>query len=236
MVRAAKVSEIQAFSMVDDTNFNDLYEKVTKMIESCVFLRLPDGNKAPYINLYDPDRWYIIFVIRELTFPKGTDLYVEVGETKIPLKRGYFEFHEIDEKVLKYFNKLKGRFIFPTKAGNIEMGPPTIGLSKSFTESIIKELQTKKEVNTSFLKVIPFTLPGRTSITQEGINKKLKEYENIDEGLFQFLNEATNLMTFGIKGVKSKSESGEEVRSDNIFPGGASKLFVRSDAFDDFIK
>lgn len=235
-VRAAKVSEIQSFSMVDDKNFYDIYEKVNKLVSSCVFIKTPEGQKLPYIHLIDGDRWYLLFAIRELTFQKGNDLYTEVEDTKIPLKRKYFEFHEMDEKLKKYYDKHNGRFVFQTKhLGDIEMAPPTLGLQKSFSDYTVKKVQNKKEVDRSFLKIIPYTLPGRTSITEEGIDKKMQEFKTMEHDMFQFLNGAVQKMKFGIKGLKSIDENGQEVRSQDIFPTGISGLFVQPDAFDDFL-
>lgn len=236
-VRAAKVSEIQAYSMIDDTNIYDVYEKVNTLISSCVFIKDPSGKSKPYINIIDGDRWYLLFVIRELTFRDGKDLYTEVDGFKIPLKRQYFTFFEMDEKLKKYYDNTTGQFQFNTKQGEINMAPPTLGLQKSFTDYMVKEVQSKKKLNQSFLKIIPYTMPGRNSITEEGIKKKLEDFENMEEKLFQFLNQAVDKMTFGISGVKAIDEkSGQEVHSDEIFPDGFSGLFIQHDAFDDFLE
>ena len=235
-VRAAKVKEIQAFSVVDDSNFYDIYEKVNHMVSSCCFLKTPDQKKIPYTNLMDGDRWYMLFIIRELTFQKGTDLFTEVDNIKIPIKRGYFTFHEMDDKLKKYYDKIEGCFIFPTKIGEVKMSPPTIGVQKSFSDYMIKKVQSKKDLDQSFLKIIPYTLPGRLSITEEGIEKKYKEFETMNDKLFQFLNQAVNKMSFGISGVRTVDEGGMEVRSEDIFPSGVSGLFIQPDAFDEFLE
>jgi hypothetical protein len=235
-VRAARVNEIQAFSVVDDTNFYDMYEKVNQLVENCVFLKTPEQKRVPYTYLMDGDRWYMLFIIRELTFQEGTDLYTEVKGTKIPIKRGYFEYHEMNEKLKKYYDRVQGLFEFPTKSGSVKMAPPTIGVQKSFTDYMINKVSNKKELDQSFLKIIPYTLPGRLSITEEGIEKKLQEFKQMDLKLFQFLNKAVDMMSFGISGVKTITEGGMEVRSQDIFPEGISGLFLQSDAFDEFIK
>jgi hypothetical protein len=235
-VRPAKVSEIQAYSMVDDTNMYDVYEKVNHLVSSCVFLISPTGDKMPYTHLKDGDRWYLLFVIRELTFQKGKDLYIEVDNVQIPIQRKNFEFYKMDDKLKKYYRKEEGKFIFTTQMGEVEMSPPTLGVQKSFTDYMVDQTKKRKVLNQSFLKIIPFTLPNRLSITQEGIEKKLKEFGEMDIEMFQFLNGAAEKMTFGIKGVKMiDNQSGQEVRSDEIFPKGFSGLFVQHDAFDTFL-
>lgn len=79
-------------------------------------------------------------------------------------------------------------------------------------------------------------LAGRTSVTYEGIKSKLKEFEEIDDISFQFLNAAVGKMTFGIKELKKKCSCGEEVHTDMQFPNGASGIFVIHDAFEAYIK
>jgi translation elongation factor EF-1beta len=114
--------------------------------------------------------------------------------------------------------------------------PPNIGLQKAFTDYIIKENNEKRTPNLAFLKIIPFLMPGRSSITYDGIKAKVKEFEEMDDISFQFLNSAVSKMTFGIKELKKTCECGEEVRTDMQFPTGASGIFVIHDAFEAYIK
>ena len=80
-------------------------------------------------------------------------------------------------------------------------------------------------------------LNGRTSITYEGIKVKLKEFEDLDDISFQFLNAAVSKMTFGVKELaKNCHACGVEVRTEMTFPNGASGIFVVHDAFETFIK
>jgi len=242
MVRPAQVKEIQAYSMVDDNNFYDVVEKMNDMLQACVRIKYPDGKMGSYLEIKDQDRLFLIFLIRELTFQQGNSLAVSAkctcgNETKVELSRKTFEFHELDDKLDKYFNLSSRNYQFKTINGKtFEITPPNIGLQKAFTEYIIKENNEKRTPNLAFLKIIPFMLPGRTNITYDGIKAKVKEFEEIDDISFQFLNAAIDKMTFGIKELKSICECGEEVRTDMQFPDGAAGIFVISDAFDAYIK
>jgi hypothetical protein len=244
MVRPAQVKEIQAYSMVDDNNFYDIVEKMNDMLQACVRIKYPDGRMASFLDVKDQDRLYLIFMIRELTFQQGNVLGVNINckvcgeENQIELKRSNFIFHDFDEKLDRYFDKSSGNFIFITKNGKeFKVTPPNIGLQKSFTDYIIKENNEKKQPNMSFLKIIPFLLEGRTAITYDGIKSKLREFEDLDDISFQFLNAAINKMTFGIKELKKICTGcGEEVRTEMTFPNGASGIFVIHDAFEAYIK
>ena len=242
MVRPAQVREIQAYSMVDDNNFYDIVEKMNDILQSCVRVKYSDGKVGSYIEVKDQDRLFLVFLIRELTFQQGNSLTVNskcsCGEdVQMELKRDNFSFHEIDEKLERYFSASTRTYHFSTINGReFELTPPNIGLQKSFTEYILKESNEKRTPNLSFLKIIPFMLAGRTSVTYEGIKAKLKEFEEIDDISFQFLNAAVGKMTFGIKELKKKCSCGEEVHTDMQFPNGASSIFVIHDAFEAYIK
>lgn len=243
LIRAAQVKEIQAYSMVDDTNFYDIVEKMNDMLQACVRLKYADGKMGSYLDIRDQDRLYLIFMIRELTFQQGSSLAVNIkctcgAENSLELVRKNFRFHPLDEKLDQYYHKGRNAFVFTTVTGReFELTPPTIGLQKAFAEYIIKENNEKRTPNLAFLKIIPFMLSGRTSITYEGIKAKLKEFEDLDDVSFQFLNAAVSKMTFGIKDLtKSCFSCGVEVRTDMTFPNGASGIFVIHDAFETFIK
>lgn len=243
MVRPAQVREIQAYSMVDDNNFYDIVEKMNGMLQSCIRVKYTDGRVGSYLDIKDQDRLFLIFLIRELTFQQGNELSVKTlcpydnTEISVELKRDNFVFHEIDEKLSKFFNPSTSSYKFRLKNGKeFEVTPPNIGLQKAFTDYIIKENNEKRTPNLSFLKIIPFMLPGRSTISYDGIKSKLKEFEEMDDISFQFLNSAVSKMTFGIKELKKMCKCGEEVRTEMQFPNGASAIFVIHDAFEAYIE
>ncbi len=241
-VRAAQVREIQSYSMVDDNNFYDVVEKMNDMLSSCVRIKRPDGSMGSYLDIKDQDRLYLVFLIRELTFQKGNSLEVKAtctcnNEVAIELKRVNFKFHEVDPILTQYLDDKINSFVFEVINGaEYEMTPPTIGVQKSFTDYIIDENNQKRKPNLSFLKIIPFLLGGRNSITNDGIKAKLLEYQQLDTKSFQFLNAAVDKMTFGIKELKKTCTCGLEVHTDMAFPNGASSIFVIHNAFEELIK
>jgi hypothetical protein len=241
-IRAAQVKEIQAYSMVDDTNFYDIVEKMNDMLSACVRIKYPDGRIGSYIDIKDPDRFYLIFLIRELTFQQGSNLTTTStctcnNEISIELKRANFKNYEINDKISRFYDPQTYSFRFKANGNVFYLSPPSIGIQKNFTEYIIKENNEKKKPNLSFLKIIPFTLCGRNSITMDGIKAKLQDFEKMDGDSFQFLNSAVEKISFGIEKLKKKCDLCDlEVHTDMIFPNGPSAIFVVHDAFEQFIE
>ena len=242
-VRPSKTIEIQEYSMVDDNNFYDIVEKMNNMLQSCVRVKFPDGKVGTYLDVKDQDRLNIIFLIRELTFQNGKGLTVKSTcscktKNEIELKRESFVFHKISDKLKDYFDNVSRTYNFELVNGKkYELSPPSIGIQKAFTDFIVKENAEDKKTNVAFLKIIPFMLSGRNTISYDGIKAKLADFEGIDDVSFQFLNDAVGKLTFGIKELqKNCSGCGVEIRTPMTFPNGASGIFVVHDAFDLYIK
>lgn len=253
-IRGAKVQEVQDYSVVDDKNYIDITDKMNGILKSCVKFINPDGTQGSYKNVKDADRLYLIFMIRELTFPGGRNLSKEVTcshchhefsiefrATHSDKKHKTFVNHSMPEKIAKFFDEFDRVYKIPLKdkdgnAISYELAPPTIGLQEVLFGDIKMKIQSEKEPNVAFLKVIPFQLHDRISITPEGIKAKEQEFRSMNMTNFQILNQVINQMMFGIKELKMECpECGQEVRTDMSFPEGASSLFVISDAFEQLI-
>jgi hypothetical protein len=249
-IRAAKVHEVQSYSVVDDKNFLDVTEKMNQLLSSCVKVTLHNGQQGSYKDIKDGDRLYLVFMIRELTFQKGNSLAKEVNcphcsnELSIPFRATSnseypktFENHTMPERIEKYFNKEMRCFEFEINGSTYRMAPPNIGIQEIFYSDIKTKVQNQKTPNVSFLKIIPFLLWDRTTISEDGIKAKEEEFKKMDMYTFQVINQAVDKMEFGLKGIKMTcNECGGEVHSDMSFPNGASSLFVISSIFDNFDK
>ena len=248
-IRPAKVSEIQAYSVVDDKNFVDITEKMNELLSRNVLYTHPNGNRGTYRDLKDADRMFIIFMIREMTFSGGHTINKDVQCSKCdhefeipfrstagPLGNATFEFNQPSDKIEKFWNKEERCYELIHNDVSWRLGAPTIGIQEDFYEEIKSEVQNDKKPNIPFMKIVPFMLYDRNSITTEGIKSKLKEFTNMNDlVLFQALNTIVNNLTFGIKGlVMNCPECGVEVHTDFTFPSGASTIFDIPDILDSF--
>ena len=247
-IRAARVQEVQAYSVVDDKNYLDITEKMNLILSSCVRFFHPNGKQGSYKDIRDGDRLSLIFMIRELTFPGGKNLSKEVvcgncgKEFKMELRatssdtvEKSFVNHDMPEKLKKFYDPINKVFVFNIDGIDYNLAPPTIGIQEIFFGDIKNKIQIEKNPNVAFLKLASFLLHDRNNITEDGIKVKEQEFKRMDMKNFQILNQAVNKMLFGIKEMKNQCpECGMEVHTDMSFPTGASNIFVIPDAFDDY--
>jgi len=248
MIRGAKVSEIQAYSMVSD-NYVDITEKMNELLSRNIRFYHPDGTQGNYKNVKDSDRIFLIFMIRELTFQGGNTLTHSVScehcknDFVIPFRStpgnetpSTFNLHEPNELIEDFYNKQEQCYEIIHNGASWKLGPPTIGIQEDFYEEIKRNVQSDKKPDVAFMKIIPFLLYDRSSITDEGLKAKQKEFQNMNDlELFQGLDEIINNMKVGIKGLKMKCpECSMEVCTDLTFQGGASSLFKLPGILDKF--
>lgn len=248
-IRACKVAEIQAYSMVDDNNFVDITEKMNELLSRNIIFYHPNGTKGSYKDIKDADRIYLVFMIREMTFQGGNTLTKEVTcekcskEFNIPFRStpgpagpSTFELHQSNPDIERFFKKNDLVYELIHKGVSWRLGPPTIGIQEDFYDEIKRNVQMDKKPNVAFMKIVPYLLHDRASITPEGIKAKMKEFSEMDDlVLFQGLNDVINKMTIGIKGLKMVCPGcGEEVHTELTFPTGASKLFELPNILDRF--
>ena len=246
-IRAAKVQEVQAYSVVDDNNYLDITEKMNGILTSCVRFFHSSGIQGSYKDLRDGDRLFLIFMIRELTFPGGKNLSKDVtcpcgNEFKMELRatssdkvqKSFVNF-EMPAKLEKFFDEQERVFVFKIDGVDYKLAPPTIGIQEIFFGDIASKIKLEKTPNVSFLKLASFMLYNSNKITDDGIKAKEQEFKRMDMNTFQILNHAVSQMTFGIKEMKNNCPAcGMEVHTDMSFPSGASNIFVVQDAIDKY--
>jgi len=247
-IRAARVQEVQSYSIVDDTNYLDITEKMNQILSTCVRFFHANGKQGSYKDIRDGDRLFLIFMIRELTFPGGknltkdvtcdncsTDFKMELRATSSDNIEKSFVNYDMPEKLNNFFDSVERVFVFNIDGVDYKLAPPTIGIQEIFFGDIKNKIQVEKNPNVAFLKIASFLLHDRNNITTEGIKEKEQEFKRMNMKTFQILNQAVNKMLFGIKEMKNHCPNcGMEVHTDMSFPTGASNIFVIPDALDEY--
>lgn len=244
--RDLKVKEIEHFSTLDESSIFDFKEKLNDILENCVLFNQSDGSVGSYLDLMEGDRLWLIYMIREKTFPKGKILtvnveYKEGKETKnvdIELVRANIELYENGE-IMEYFDREKRCLVFNTELQQepFYIAPPTIGLKRCFDLYLKTKVENKEKVNVKFFEICPYLKPHQIYISYEELNKLYEWFEDfITPDEYFFLNDLiNNHMKIGIRGLKKKVGTRTH-RTDKIYSSRLKNLFLLPNAFNVFIK
>ena len=87
-IRVLTLREVQNYSTYDINNpFNFSY-KIDEILENCVLYYKSDIDQyIHYSHIYETDRLWLLYTIREKTFPNGFILEAEINKTSIKLLR-----------------------------------------------------------------------------------------------------------------------------------------------------
>ena len=116
LIRSASVTEIQAFSVIDENSPIDILDGINNLLKSCIKYFHPNGNLGSYKDVKDCDKIFLIFMIRELTFQANNTLSKTIecdfckSEVVIPYRatpssiQRTFINYEINDKLVKYYD------------------------------------------------------------------------------------------------------------------------------------
>lgn len=248
--RACTVKEIQNFSTYDTNNPFDFKNKLNDIIESCVVFEKPDGTLASHTELYDGDRFWLIMLIREKTFPNGRKLSTTVtykdnnGEKrthKIELIRANYEKWN-NEPIMDFFNSEDKVIEIPTTLNDTPfiIAPPTIGLRNCFEQYMQIRIDKKlldKDKDSPFFKIAPYLKPRVTYMSYEDLEKyenwfKYEMTPDVYSFLFDLVN---NHLKIGLRGLK-KNMGNTTLRTHKLYPDNLRTLFLLPNAFELFTK
>lgn len=183
MYRACRAGEIRHWSNLDDNaNLLEAAQYLTDIISVCVKCVSKSGNYAySHKDIYEHDKWYLIMLIHEVTFPENSELAnpikleVSSGTCKhtftLDLGSEHLHFIEPDEMMDKYIDSERGVYDVATKSyGSFVCKPPTIGVATAFTE-YMKTLDKDTVLNAKAIIVAAQWL----AIDWRGLNNKKVE-------------------------------------------------------------
>lgn len=250
-LRGCYVKEIQDFSTYDRNNPFSFKNKLNDIIESCIIFESSDGTLKSYLELMDGDRVWLIYTIREKTFPKGKVLTVPVNyidndnkkqTDNIEILRKNLEIWQ-NQEIMDFFDNDKKCFVFNTTLRDepYYIAPPSIGLRNCFDQYFeikMKEGKDNIEKSSSFFKIAPYLKPNVHYMNYEEMVAFQLWFENdITPDEYSFLYDLSNnlLNKIGLRGLK-KNIPTATIYSISLYPKRGEELFIIPNAYNLFIK
>lgn len=237
-VKPATVGAVRQFSTVNEQDPFAVAEGFNDILKTSLHVR-GIGKMFSYKDILDEDRIHIIMAIREATFVKGENRLVVDAKcpackekTTIELRNEAFERTVVDPKVMRYYDPKSRQFAFQTKTfGEVRVSPPTIGVMSTVTEYIKEQQREGREIDLSFVKVLPFIAGDWRSFDLKAAQRLEVQVMGWNMDKFQFMNTLVEKIRVGVKetlhGTCSTCDA--KVATPVTFPGGVKALFVVSD-------
>lgn len=232
-VRAATVKEIRHYSTMLDPEespgvnpfmiLKDQNDKISSILNKCLTVYM-NGERTNYKDLADSDRFYLLFVVREITFKnKNNDIKIKIEDSEgnvdeVKLKPDVFTFSEPKEKLMKFFNSEKRCFVVDTHLfdGTLYLYAPTVGVTNKLLDVQINKMKSGEKFDESIFKLLPFLFDDFRKINDKTIKKMSAEIANWDLNKWSVASTLTKMIQkdMGVESaIKVKhSASGEEVQ------------------------
>ncbi len=236
-IRPATVSDVRHFSTVNEADPFAVAEGFADIMKGSVIVR-STGRMFSHKDILDEDRIHVLMAVREATFVKGENrMVVDTkchscgAKVTIELRNDAFRRAEVPEDIMRYYDQDERLFVFRTKSfGQVKVAPPTVGVMVEVGKYIRDRQRNGKEVDLSFVKLLPYIAGGWRGLNEKRLNELEVEVVGWDMGKFQFMNGIIDKVKVGVKDALHGecSSCGAEVSTAITFPGGVKALFVVS--------
>ncbi len=245
-IKAASVADVRHFSTVNENDPFAVAESFNSILKNSLHVR-GLGNRAmfTYKDVLDEDRIHIIMAIREATFVHGENRLVvsckcESCQTdnSIELRNEAFERVDVDPKIMKYYSDEERCFVIPTRSlGEVRIAPPTVGVMAEVTRSIRERQREGKELDLSFVKILPYISGGWKGFNEPKIKALETDILGWSLRKWEIMNGLVDKVRVGVKETLHAECVGCKARIETpvTFPGGVKALFVVSDISEELL-
>jgi hypothetical protein len=241
-IRSASVAEIRHWSTLDENDLLGVDDMLNYIVEKCVRLKIP-GKPGSFKDVYEIDRFYLIFAVRDYTFKSGENkMMVRVTtpeglEENVEVTKEGLDYFNPDERLMRYFDPEDKSFQIRMKNGEeFRMYMPTLG-TMSFIKSFIKQRQQSGvSFDKTFIKYAPFLFKEWKIMNQQGYDKAVTESYTWSLKKISVLDKLVEILTASVNPkIRYVSEGGQEGTAPLNFQSGVKSIFLISDIFDELV-
>lgn len=237
-IRAARGSEIKHWSTMNDQDLSQLSQIddiLNYIIEKCVSITIPDRrNPAPWKDLKDVDRMYLLIAVREFTFIDGENqLMIPIAEGKeLPVTKEMIDFIDIPDEIMRHYSPQDRCFVFKLKTGKeFKIYIPSLGVSQWLKNYAQAKSAMNEQFDLDFMTYAPMLIPDYLTLSQRAYEQMVVEssaWSVAEWSLLAYVRDTLSAVARpALKYVDP--ENGAEVTAPLNFRGGIKALFTIQD-------
>lgn len=233
-VRAATGGEIKHWSTMSTDDLEHISDHINYIIEKCCKISIPGTEHmgGSWKDLIDIDRLYILFAIRDFTFPKGhNELEFPVSENEsIPISKDCIDFIELSDELMQYYNEENRCFMLEFKNGTvIPLYMSSIGTSMWLQNYAHQKQNAREQMDADFFLYAPLLVKNYRKLTTRSYEKMIEESDNwgIDQwSAVSYFRDSIMAATSPV--IKYNDKAGMERSAPLTFRGGFKSIFAVS--------
>jgi hypothetical protein len=239
-ISAAEVQEIRQWSTIDESDWIDIDKKINFILERCLYVKdTATGQDLSWKDIRDVDRFYVIFCIHELTFPKGENKLMlkfmcqdescarsnfgNFNVDKVQLNSRMLDIFTISQQLQSWYSPNKRCFTAVSPAGkSYDIYMPSVGTASKVKDYMNKKKNANEYLDMSFFKVFPYMVDDWRVINDNYIEKcRIKSYEWTKDDIL-FMNKVIDEIETNSKlnAINKCSKCESDVEISIFFRGG----------------
>jgi hypothetical protein len=174
-IKSATVAEIRHWSTIDETDMLSVDSQLNYILERCCSVSIAN-EPFSWKEILEVDRFYIILKIQELTFPNGENQLPHKFECtcsdpkfseKLPITSSMLNSFDFPPELESFYStEHRAYFVNSEKLNtSFSLYLPTLGTIQRLKEIIIELNSAGKEIDKSFIKIIPYLVGDWENLT-----------------------------------------------------------------------
>lgn len=240
-VRAASGGDIRKWSMLDETEIQQVDEAINEVLERCVSIS-NDSQKLSFKDVKEIDRLYLLLCVRDFTFTEGNnELKIDVTEgEQVTVKKDNISFIEIPEKMFDYYNEDKRCFVFESNTPNakpLNIYMPSVGVTKWLKEYIQRKSRMQEQFDRDFVSIAPMLIKDYRSLNDKTYGDLVVNSIGWSQRTWAIISKVKSTMQKAVSPkVKIVNDANGGAVEKDIplnFHGGLKSILLDIDALDD---
>ena len=233
-VRAATAAEIKHWSTMNVEKAEEVNEHINYVLERCcrVSINNPEYSGGNWKDLNDVDRLYVLFAIRDFTFPNGSnELMFNIDERKqIPIIKDNIDFVNFPDELMDLYDDVDKCFKLKFKSGKvINVYITTVGVGQWITRYVAQKRESREQLDIDFLLYAPLLIKNHHKFT-------LRQYEQLLDQSYDWGAKEWSALAY-VRDiilnaceprVRYTDDAGVEVSAPLTFRGGFKSIFTIS--------
>ena len=208
-IRSATVTEIRQWSTIDESDPLDIDDQLNFIIEKCCRFKINNGEIwLTWRDILEIDRLFVIFMIHEITFPKGqNELYAKFScigtcseeikfSQELKVHSGMLQIFDLPQELMEWYSQEYKCFEVVSAKLNetFYLYMPTIGVVERLRKRISELRGAGRKIDKAFIKHVPYLIQDWSRLDKDEYDRVYRESINWHINKLSFIDKFVDII------------------------------------------